>query len=117
MKTLALLSIYLALPLAAQSVDAKPDKPPAPQQTALTPDEHDQLALVFMQAQAARINLLQLLAQKQAGNDDLVESDKAAQAYSTALTALAKKHGADNCNWNFAGKQWACPPVADSAKK
>lgn len=133
MKKLALLSVFLALPLAAQTsiqVPKESELDPAvcehiegckeaaqkQKQTALSADEHDQLALLLMQAQSARIVLLEKLASSQAGNAEILESDKAAQAYSAKLTEFAKKHSAESCNWNFPQKQWVCPPKQGSPK-
>lgn len=108
MKTLAILSIWLALPLAAQNVDAKAS--PEFKQSSLTSDEYGELALALLQFQSARITLLQNLAAKQAGSDDITLAEQMGQAFTKAQVELAKKHGAcDGAQWNFASKVWVCP--------
>lgn len=80
--------------------------------SALTTEEYEQLAVILMQAQSARIGMLEHLASKTAGSDDLNQADQAATAYTAMLKTLAKKHNAaDTCNWNFVSKLWQCPPV------
>lgn len=78
--------------------------------SALTTEEYEQLAVILMQAQSARIGMLEHLASKTAGSDDLNQADQAATAYTAMLKTLAKKHNAANtCNWNFVSKLWMCP--------
>lgn len=111
MRTLALLSIWLALPLLAQ--DQKPVASSGTlesKQTPLSTDESGQLALLLMQAQAARISMLEKLMAKQAGGDDLAAADSASQAYTKQLQVYIKDHAAcQGGQWNFAERNWACP--------
>lgn len=115
MKMLALLSIFLALPLAAQ--DQKPDVSAAvtaSKQTVLTVEEHERLSLALMQAQAARIELLEALSANKAGNDQVSRSEEASKAYLALLQNLIKAHSAcSEGQWNFSSKQWMCPPVPE----
>ncbi len=127
MKTLAVLAIWLALPLAAQDmkiptakefceaapanhINTKDDPACAKPSSSLTTEEYNDLALALLQFQSARITLLQNLAVKQAGSDDITLADKAGQAFSAHQAELAKKHGAcEGAQWNFASKVWVCP--------
>jgi hypothetical protein len=126
MKLFALLSIWLALPLAAQvlkpggiepinvpncqGTDTVEQCQARTKQTPLNADESAQLALLLMQAQAARITMLEKLMAKQAGGDDLAAADQASQAYTKQLQAYVKDHSAcQGGQWNFAERNWACP--------
>jgi len=134
MKTLALLSIMLALPLAAQSVDAKPEVPkgfacsepsgkittdcPELKLTMLTPEEQVNFALAIMKAQGARINMLEKLIESKAGADDAVQIDKANQEQESMRQSLIKRHGAcEGGQWNFTTKAWVCPPSEPAKPK
>ncbi len=119
MKTLALLSITLALPIFAQNqvVTLKPGTPvvtapdPQPSAKTLSPEDAGDLALATMKAQGARINWLEKLIAKQAGADDAMAADQSAQERDTLRQSLVKKYGScDGGQWNFAAKQWVCPP-------
>lgn len=99
MKTLALLSIMLALPLAAEGP-----------QTPLTPEEHDAYVLMVIQDLAMQNVLLDNLRTHKAGNDDLDNRDRAHAERVSALQGLLKKHNAcSGGDWNIAKKEWACP--------
>lgn len=83
MKTLALLSIWLALPLAAEG----------PGVTPLTQEEHEKITLYYIQLQNAEIALYQ-----------------AREAYETGVKELAREHGAcTGAQWMIAKKEWSCP--------
>jgi len=106
------LGFFLILPLAAQDQKSAPAAVAIEtKQTPLAQGEHEQLALALMQAQAARISLLEALAAKRAGTDDLSEADQASRAYTALLQSLAKKHDAcEGGQWNFLEKKWMCAP-------
>lgn len=101
MKTLAVLSIWLALPLAAETPST---------QTPPTPDEHDAYVLMVIQDLAAQNVALNSLRYHKASFEDL---DAAAQAHAErmkALQELAKEHNAcEGADYNIAKKDWVCP--------
>lgn len=104
MKTLALLSIWLALPLAAQD---------AQQQTPLTSDEHDSYVLMVIQDLVFQNALYENLRAHKAGNDDLDNRDRAHTERLNALKQLITAHHAcEGGDWNIAKKDWACPQKA-----
>ena len=122
MKTL-ILSILLIVPMSAQDQKAISGSPTCSAETlsectasgsktvqvGLTPAENEQLALLLMQAQAARIDLLEALKAKRASNDEVEALEEATKAYSTLLQSLAKSHAAcAGGAWNFATKSWMC---------
>lgn len=99
MKTLALLSIWLALPLAAEGP-----------QTPLTPDEHDSYVLMVIQDLVFQNALLENLRTHKAGNEDVENRDRAHAERMNALKQLLAKHGAcEGGDWSIAKKEWACP--------
>ena len=122
MKTLALLSIWLALPLAAQNakIEQPEDKAKSdfcehvsggcPEKaTPPTPDEVIEMELAVIKEQAARINWLQKLMANQAGMGDSQQADQAMAERVKLVDSIAKKHGAcDGAQLNFASKQWVC---------
>jgi hypothetical protein len=80
MKTLALLSIWLALPLLAE----------APTPTMLTLEENQKLMQFYIQLQSAELAVY-----------------KAQEAFNTGMAELKKAHGANDCQWNLQ-PQWVC---------
>lgn len=105
MRTLALLSIWLALPLLAEE--------PKPDPTLPTHEESDALMMALVLAQGAEINLLKHFAAKQAGFDDAARADAMAEAYEKLRAQLAVKyHACDGGQLNFQSKTWMCPPAA-----
>lgn len=133
MKTLALLSVMLALPLCAQTPDAKvpvmptcstPDacppvadknaKPTDP--TPLTADEQIDLLITLTDYQGAWLARMQKLADSKAGSQDLKASEDAGQAYMAKLAAMKAKHEVKDTPtvvwvWQFAAKKWVAQPI------
>lgn len=108
MKTLALLSIMLALPLAAEDSKTERGIP--------TPEEQSQLALRFIEAQSAEITRLQNLVvalsinpKNQGSDSDKQAVDKASKELRDAVAPLQSKYHAEKCDWVFANKAWSCP--------
>jgi hypothetical protein len=128
MKTLALFSIALALPLAAQylkdvdghpycansdssvSRDACPSSKVPPIQTPLTPEEHDAYVLAVIQDLVFQNALLENLRTHKAGNEDVENRDRAHTERLNALKKIATDHHAcEGGDWNIAKKEWNCP--------
>lgn len=77
--------------------------------TPLDPKEHDALVIAALDYLNARVTLLEALAAKKAGNDQVEASAQQQQKFMTMLADLRKAHGAgDTCGWDFAQKAWSC---------
>lgn len=122
MKNLALLSIFLALPLCAQDAKVAPPPPAtvAPAEpTPLTAEKQVDLLIKLTDYQGAWINRLQKLAESKASSADLKASEDAGQAYMAALsTAKADAKAVDTDKamwvWVFAQKKWIAQPIGAS---
>ena len=121
MKTLAMLSIALALPLAAQNAKVESPHGPGPdcarisggcpgEQTPPTPEEHDAYVLVVLQDLVFQNALLENLRTHKAGNEDVENRDRAHAERLNALKKLITDHHAcEGGDWNIAKKEWNCP--------
>lgn len=133
MKALALLSIFLALPLAAQDAKvvelptcsggapppacpAVTDKNAIKDPSPLSAEEQVDLLIALTDYQGAWINRLQKLGEAKASTDDLKKSEEAGQAYMGKLNAAKEKHAAKDTPtsvwvWVFAQKKWVAQSV------
>ena len=127
MKTLLLLSI-LALPLAAQTPDAKhleiprcsggDPAPLCPAESAdavptpLTSDEVVPLAVAYIEFQQSQIQWLQKWETDQAGKTASGAIDQATQKYQALLKPLVAKYypSCPTAYWDFTNHTWFCPP-------
>lgn len=117
MRYLALIAVYLALPLAAQT-PTTPTTKPAPVESSgtkeihdntLTPEEQFSLLLAYYDAQETMLNRDAKLQAHQAGYEDNERVDQATLRANTLLAELKKKYAVkDSCGWHFAGKRWVC---------